>query len=43
MKLNTDKCHLLILDRNSNQQITVNVGDSVRKYGRGNVTRRCDR
>ena len=29
MKLNTDKCHLLILVRNSNQQITVNVGDSV--------------
>ena len=29
MKLNTDKCHLLILCRNSNQQITVNVGDSV--------------
>ena len=29
MKLNTDKCHLLILARNSNQQITVNVGDSV--------------
>ena len=29
MKLNTDKCHLLILGRNSNQQITVNVGDSV--------------
>ena len=27
MKLNTDKCHLLILGRNSNQQITVNVGD----------------
>ena len=29
MKLNTDKCHLLILGRNSNQQIRVNVGDSV--------------
>ena len=29
MKLNTDKCHLLILGRKSNQQITVNVGDSV--------------
>ena len=29
MKLNTDKCHLLILGRNSNQQVTVNVGDSV--------------
>ena len=29
MKLNTDKCHLLILGRNSNQHITVNVGDSV--------------
>ena len=29
MKLNTDKCHLLILGRNSNQQITVHVGDSV--------------
>ena len=29
MKLNTDKCHLLILGRKSNQHITVNVGDSV--------------
>ena len=29
MKLNTDKCNLLIIGRNSNQQITVNVGDSV--------------
>ena len=29
IKLNTDKCHLLILGGNSNQQITVNVGDSV--------------
>ena len=29
MKLNTDKCHLLILGRNSNQYVTVNVGDSV--------------
>ena len=29
MKLNTDKCHFLILGRNSNQHITVNVGDSV--------------
>ena len=29
MKLNTDKCHLLILGRNSNQQITVNVRDPV--------------
>ena len=26
MKLNTDKCHLLILGRNSNQQVTVNMG-----------------
>ena len=29
MKMNTDKCHLLILGRNSNQQMRVNVGDSV--------------
>ena len=29
MKLNTAKCHLLILGRNSNQQVTVNIGDSV--------------
>ena len=29
MKLNTDTCHLLILGRNSNQRIKVNVGDSV--------------
>ena len=29
MKLNIDKCHLLILGRNSNQQIRVNLGDSV--------------
>ena len=29
MQLNTDKCHLLILGRNSNQQIRVNVGNSV--------------
>ena len=29
MKLNTEKCYLLILGRNSNQQITVNIGDCV--------------
>ena len=29
MKLNTDKCHFLVLGRNSNQQVTINVGDSV--------------
>ena len=29
MKLNTDKCHFLVLGRNSNQQVTVDVGDSV--------------
>ena len=29
MKINTDKCHLLILGRNSNEQVTVNIGDSV--------------
>ena len=29
MKFNTDKCYLLILGINSNQQVTVNVGDSV--------------
>ena len=28
MKLNADKCHLLILGRNSNQQVTQNIGDS---------------
>ena len=28
MKLNTDKCHFLVLGRKSNQQVTVNVGDS---------------
>ena len=28
MKLNTDKCHLMVLGRNSNQQVTVNVGNS---------------
>ena len=29
MKLNTDKCHLMVLGRNSNQQVTVKVGNSV--------------
>ena len=29
MKLNTDKCHLMVLGRNSNQQVTVNAGNSV--------------
>ena len=29
MKLNTDKYNFLVLGRNSNQQVTVNVGDSV--------------
>ena len=29
MKLNTNKCHLLILGRSSNQQVKVNVGDSI--------------
>ena len=29
MQLNADKCHLLILGRNSNQQATLNIGDSV--------------
>ena len=29
MKLNADKCHLLILGTNSNQQVTLNVGDYV--------------
>ena len=31
MKLNTDKCHLMVLGRNSNQRVTVNVGNSVIK------------
>ena len=29
MKLNTDKWHLLILGRNSNKHVTLNIGDSV--------------
>ena len=29
MKLNADKCHLLILGTNSNQQVTLNIGDYV--------------
>ena len=29
MKLNAEKCHLLILRRNSNEQVTRNKGDSV--------------
>ena len=29
MKLNTDKCHLMVLGRNSNQQVTVNVRNFV--------------
>ena len=29
MKLNTDKCHLMVLGRNSNKKVTVNVGNSV--------------
>ena len=29
MKLNTEKCHLMVLCRNSNQRVTVNVGNSV--------------
>ena len=29
MKLNTDKCHLMVLGRNSNQRVTVKVGNSV--------------
>ena len=29
MKMNTDKCHLMVLGRNSNQRVTVNVGNSV--------------
>ena len=28
MKLNADRCHLLILGRNPNQQVTLNIGDS---------------
>ena len=31
MKLNADKCHLLILGRNFNEQVTLNIGDSVMK------------
>ena len=31
MKLITDKCHLMVLGRNSNQQVTVNVGNSVKE------------
>ena len=29
MKLSADKCHLLILGKNSHQQVTLNIGDSV--------------
>ena len=29
MKLNTDKCHLMVLGKSSNQDVTVNVGSSV--------------
>ena len=29
MKFNTNTCRFLVLGRNSNQQVTVNVGDSV--------------
>ena len=29
MKLNTDKCHFMILGKSSNQDVTVNVGSSV--------------
>ena len=29
MKLNADKCHLLIHGRNSNQSVTLNIEDSV--------------
>ena len=45
-QFNVDKCHFLVLGTNSNQQVTVNVGDSVikcRRYERGKVTRRCGR
>ena len=35
MKLNTEKCHFLLLGRNFNQKVTVYVGDSViRRCGR---------
>ena len=29
MKLNTDKCHLMVLGRSPNKKVTVNVGNSV--------------
>ena len=29
MKLNTNKCHLLILGKSSNQQVTVNLGNFI--------------
>ena len=29
MKLNTDKCHFMVLGKSSNQDVTVNVGSSV--------------
>ena len=29
MKLNTDKCHLMVLGRNSNEQVKTNVSNSV--------------
>ena len=32
MKLNENKCHFLILRRHSNQQVKLNIGDSVAEY-----------
>ena len=29
MKLNTEKCHFLVLGKSANQTVTVNIGDSV--------------
>ena len=31
MKLNADRCHLLILGRNPNQQVTLDIGDSAKE------------
>ena len=43
MKLNTDKCHLMVLGRNSNQKVTVNVGNSViENTEEEKVIRRCN-
>ena len=43
MKQNTDKSHLHILGRNSNQQIMVNIRDSIVENTEGKSYQACDR